>query len=73
MALQFNYFLSGAEIGADIQWLYGTFEPDFKAGTGQTIQKTASGDAVITPMGNISTEDVTLRQYRMKIFVKVQF
>jgi len=72
VALQTSYFLSGIEIGADVQYLWGEFSPEFYAGSGQTIQRATNG-AVITPMGNISPDEVELDAYRMKAFLKVQF
>ncbi len=71
-ALQASYFLSGVEIGVDAQWFFGDYQPDFIAGEGQTLNINADGE-VITPLGNISQDDVTLRAYRLKAFVKAQF
>ncbi len=72
LALQASYFLSGVEIGLDAQWFFGDYQPEFFAGDGQTLNTNAAGD-VITPLGNISRDEVTLKAYRLKAFVKAQF
>lgn len=71
-AVQASYFLSGFELGADVQYIDGKYSPEFRAGTGQTLQRAANGD-IITPFGNISPNDVNFEVYRMKVFAKVQF
>lgn len=71
-ALQGSYFLSGLEVGADVQWIFGEYDPSFRAGTGQTIVRTAAGE-VVTPLGNIPERAVDFEVYRMKVFMKVQF
>jgi hypothetical protein len=74
VAFQGSYFLSGLEVGADIQYVWGTFEPKFNAPTGRTLaQYTAANGTIITPLGNISRNKVELDQYRLKVFTKVQF
>lgn len=75
VAFQGSYFLSGLEVGADIQYIWGEYTPKFKAPTGQSLNSylAPGGGAYITPLGNISTNKVELDQYRLKVFTKVQF
>jgi len=71
-ALQGSYFLSGVEVGADVQWIFGEFTPEFRAGTNAPIQTDAQG-RVITPWGPLSRDTIDFEVYRLKIFTKVQF
>lgn len=74
IGLLFNYFLSGVEFGAAIDWFFGDFEPEFYIDQGgQRVRLIPTGDTVATPMGNVSTDKVDLEQYRLKAFMKVSF
>jgi hypothetical protein len=74
VGLAFNYFLSGVEFGASIDWFWGDFKPEFYTDQGgQRVRLVPTGDTVATPIGNISTDKVDLEQYRLKAFMKVSF
>ena len=69
-----NYFLSGVEFGAAADWFWGNYDPEFYVNdNGRRAKLRPTGDFVVTPLGNISTDDVDLNQYRLKAFMKVSF
>ena len=74
LGLEFNYFLSGVEFGAAIDWFWGEFTPDFYTDqNGRRVRLNPAGDFVATPLGNIQTSKVDLEHYRLKAFMKVSF
>jgi hypothetical protein len=74
VGLLFNYFLSGVEFGAAIDWFWGDYKAKFFTDqNGQRVRLIPTSDVVATPMGNISTDKVDLEQYRLKAFMKVSF
>jgi hypothetical protein len=74
VGVELNYFLSGVEFGAAIDWFWGDFKPEFYTDQGgQRVRLIPTGDTVATPMGNISVDKVDLEQYRLKAFMKVSF
>ena len=74
LGLRFNYFLSGVEFGASADWFWGDYDPEFYVNNGGRRSKLVpSGDFVVTPLGNISTDDPDFNQYRLKAFMKVSF
>jgi hypothetical protein len=74
VGLAFNYFLSGVEFGAAVDWFWGDYQPEFYVDQdGQRVRLIPTGETVATPVGNISTSKVDLEQYRLKAFMKVSF
>ena len=76
LAVQLNYFLSGVEFGADIEWFWGDYDPEFyinNNGVRARLIPDPASNAIITPLGNISTNDYDYEQYRLKAFMKVSF
>ncbi|MGB5588659.1 MAG: hypothetical protein WBN78_12865 [Gammaproteobacteria bacterium] len=74
IGLVLNYFLSGVEFGAAADWFWGNYDPKFYVNdNGTRARLNPTGDFVVTPLGNISTDDVDLNQYRLKAFMKVSF
>ena len=74
IGLEFNYFLSGVEFGASVDWFWGDYDPDFYIDqNGRRSKLIPTSDFVATPMGNISTKSVDFNQYRLKAFMKVSF
>ncbi|MEJ2523793.1 MAG: hypothetical protein P8080_13145, partial [Gammaproteobacteria bacterium] len=74
IGLEFNYFLSGVEFGAAIDWFMGDYKPAFYTDqNGKRVRLNPAGDSVSTPLGNISTSKVDLEHYRLKAFMKVSF
>ena len=76
VGLDFSYFLSGVEFGGTIDYFWGTYDPSFYTDSNGKRVKLIPGagvDAIATPLGDIPIDQVTLGQYRMKIFMKVSF
>ncbi|WP_018690637.1 hypothetical protein [Algicola sagamiensis] len=75
LGVEMNYFLSGAELGLNAQWIEGTYDPEFYTvdAQGHVTQMHPTGDSVQTALGAISTDEVDFSHYRMKAFVKVKF
>lgn len=74
LGLEFNYFLSGVEFGAAIDWFWGEYSPEFYVDQdGQRVRLVPTGPTVATPVGNIETGDVDMEHYRLKAFMKVSF
>jgi hypothetical protein len=76
VGLNFNYFLSGVEIGGTFDYLWGTYDPYFYTNSGGKRVKLIPGEGVTsiaTPMGDIPIGSQDLSQYRMKVYVKVAF
>jgi len=76
LGLNFSYILSGVEFGGTIDYFWGSFEPYFYTDSdGRRVELIPRQGAsyVSTPMGNISIDEVSLRHYRMKIWMKVNF
>jgi len=74
IGLLFNYFLSGVEFGAAVDWFWGDYKANFFTDqNGQRVRLIPTSDSVATPIGNISTGKVDLEQYRLKAFMKVSF
>jgi hypothetical protein len=76
IGLNFSYFLSGVEFGGTFDYFWGTFDPSFYTDLdGKRARLTpAPGETfIITPLGNIPTAELSLGQYRMKIWMKVSF
>lgn len=76
LMLQFDYFLSGLEVGSTFQWIHHEYTPKFVDYSGQGSAdldaQIASGD-VTTGFGSVSTDEQRFQQYRMKTWVKVKF
>lgn len=72
---ELNYFLSGVEFGASIDWLFGEYRPEFlDYRNGQIVRlDTSLVNTVATPLGNIDVTKADIEQYRMKAFMKVSF
>jgi hypothetical protein len=76
IGLDFSYFLSGVEFGGTFDYFWGTYDPVFFTDSGGRRVRLVPGDgvtAITTPLGNIPIDEVSLGQYRMKIFMKVSF
>jgi len=76
LGLNFSYILSGVEFGGTIDYFWGTYEPYFYTDSdGRRVELIPRQGAtyISTPMGNISTDEVSLGHYRMKIWMKVAF
>lgn len=85
IGLELNYFLSGVEFGASVDWLWGEFDPIFLVDDGngnvtrinpadtRIITNAAGRSAVVTPLGDIEMRGNDLEQYRLKAFMKVSF
>ena len=72
---ELSYFLSGVEFGGSVDWLWGDYDPKFlDFQNGQIVKlNTSLVQTITTPLGNISTDNVDLEQYRLKAFMKVSF
>ena len=71
-----NYFLSGVEFGLTADWIYGTYDPVFFQGVDGSLVRIvpAAGTQFIeTALGAIETDQIDLKHYRLKAFMKVQF
>ena len=76
LGLDFSYFLSGVEFGGTIDYLWGTYDPEFYTDSGGRRVKLVAAPGVTsiaTPLGNIPLSTVDYGQYRMKVFMKVSF
>lgn len=76
LGLEFTYFLSGVNFGGSIDYFWGEYDPEFYTDLGGERVKLlpAPGiDSFATALGNISTRNYDLGQYRMKIWMKVGF
>lgn len=74
IGIELKYFLSGMEFGLRTDFLDGTYDPEFYEGVnGQLVRLNPTGDTQATAIGDISTDEVDLSQYRLKAFMKVQF
>jgi len=74
IGMTFSYLLSGVEFGGTVDYFWGTYDPEFYTDLdGKRVKLVPSGTYVDTPLGKISTDDVTLGAYRMKIWMKVNF
>lgn len=74
VGVELNYFLSGVEFGAAVDWFWGKYSPEFYVDQdGRRVQLQPTGASVATPLGNIDAGDVDLEQYRLKAFMKVSF
>jgi hypothetical protein len=76
IALDFSYFLSGIEFGGVFDYYWGEYDPSFYTDSGGKRVKLIPGaglNTIATPLGNISINDYVYGQYRMKIFMKVNF
>jgi hypothetical protein len=76
VGLNFSYFLSGVEFGGTFDYFWGTYDPSFYTdldGRRVRLTPTPGQNFIVTPLGNISTGDVNLGQYRMKVWMKVNF
>jgi hypothetical protein len=76
LGLEFTYFLSGVNFGGSIDYFWGEYDPEFYTDLdGQRVKLLpAPGvDSFATALGNISTSNYDLGQYRMKVWMKVGF
>jgi hypothetical protein len=77
LGLNFSYFLSGIEFGGTVDYFWGTYDPEFYTDdlNGQRVKLVPAAGVtyVDTPLGRISTGDVSLAHYRMKIWMKMNF
>ena len=76
VGLNFTYFLSGLQIGGAIDYLWGTYDPEFYTDSGGKRVKLIPGEGVntiSTPLGDIPIGSQSLSQYRMKVWLKVVF
>jgi hypothetical protein len=76
VGLNFNYFLSGLEIGGTVDYFWGTYDPEFYTDSGGKRVKLIPDEGattVSTPLGDIPIGSQTLSQYRMKVYLKVNF
>ncbi len=75
LMLKVKYFLSGMEFGLNMQWIDGSYDPEFYDGVDGQIVKinTAGLESVGTAVGSIKTEKADFDHYRLKAFMKVQF
>ena len=76
LGLDFSYFLSGVEFGGTIDYLWGTYDPEFYTDSSGRRVKLVAAPGVTsfaTPLGNIPLSTVDYGQYRMKVFMKVSF
>jgi hypothetical protein len=65
----------GRRVWRHLRLFWGTYDPEFYTNDefGRRVKLVPSGLAVATPLGNISTGDMSLAQYRMKIWMKMNF
>jgi len=69
LALNFSYILSGVEFGGTIDYFWGSYEPYFYTDSnGRRVALIPAAGATY-----ISTDEVSLSHYRMKIWMKVKF
>jgi len=77
VGVNFSYFLSGVEFGGTFDYFWGTYDPYFydvdENGHRARIALAPGETYVKTPLGNIPTATLDLGQYRMKIWMKVNF
>ena len=76
IGMNFSYFLSGLEVGGTVDYFWGTYDPVFftNDSDGHRVRlNTAGFDTIATPLGNIPTGSQSLSQYRMKVYLKVNF
>ena len=76
VGMNFTYFLSGLQIGGAIDYLWGTYDPEFYTDSGGKRVKLIPGEGVntiSTPLGDIPIGSQSLSQYRMKVWLKVVF
>ncbi len=80
--LQADYIISGIEVGAKVEFIHGTYDPEYYQGNADGSVTEVTGAAAIDALvagsgwnGNIDapSEDFDYSQYRMKVFVKTQF
>jgi hypothetical protein len=74
IGLNFSYFLSGIEFGGTFDYFWGTYDPVFYTDLdGRRVKLAPVGATVVTPLGNIRTDELSLAQYRMKVWMKLNF
>ena len=75
LGLDFSYFLSGVEFGGTIDYLWGTFDPEFYTDSGGRRVRLVAAPGVTRSRRRSATSRsrVDYGQYRMKIFMKVSF
>jgi hypothetical protein len=74
VGLNFSYFLSGVEFGGTVDYFWGTYDPEFYTDlNGKRVKLVPVSGTVATPLGNIRTDELSLGQYRMKVWMKLNF
>lgn len=76
LGLEFTYFLAGVNFGGTFDYFWGDYDPEFYTdldGRRVKLLPAPGVDQFATALGNISTSNYDLGQYRMKVWMKVGF